>query len=60
MDALMTQDRVTAIGEPTIATYKGSTYLYFVYGYLREYDGDPPARTGLWDVNMQAGYIKLN
>ena len=51
--------RINAIGEPTIATYNGETYLYFVYGYLRSYDGDPPARTGLYDVDLQAGYIKL-
>jgi hypothetical protein len=60
MDTLMTQGRVTAVGEPTIAKYKGETYLYFVYGYLREFDGALPAKTGLWDVDMQAGFIKLN
>ena len=48
--------KITAIGEPTIATINGSEYLYFVYGYIRGYD----ATSGLADVNLQAGYIKKN
>lgn len=45
---------ITAIGEPTIATYNGGEYLYFVYGYNRDFD----AASGIADINMQAGFIK--
>lgn len=45
---------ITAIGEPTIATYNGEEYLYFVYGYNRDFD----ATSDLADINMQAGFIK--
>ena len=50
------EGKITAIGEPTIANYKGDEYLYFVYGYIRGYD----SVSGLPDINMQAGYIKKN
>ncbi|VAW94939.1 hypothetical protein MNBD_GAMMA23-1878 [hydrothermal vent metagenome] len=46
--------KITALGEPTLATINGIEYLYFVYGYIRGYD----AVSGLADINMQAGYIK--
>lgn len=46
--------KITALGEPTLATIKGIEHLYFVYGYIRGYD----AVSGLADINMQAGYIK--
>jgi len=45
---------IIAVGEPTIATRKGQEYLYFVYAYIRDFDGT----TGLPDIDMQAGYIK--
>lgn len=59
MDSTSELGRIVTIGEPTIATYEGETYLYFIYGYNRSYDGDKPARTGLYDIDLQAGYIKL-
>lgn len=46
--------KITAIGEPTIATVDGTEYLYFVYGVIRG-DGDP---SGLPDINMQVGFVK--
>ena len=49
-----TEGKIIAIGEPTIASYQGSEYLYFVYGYIRGYD----SVSGLPDIDMQAGYIK--
>ena len=60
MDNIQEKGRIVTVGEPTIGIYNGETYLYFVYGYNREFDGALPASTGLWDINMQAGYIKLN
>lgn len=50
---------VTAIGEPTIANYKGEEYLYFVYGVVRE-ELDFSNQKPLPDINMQAGFIKKN
>ena len=47
---------ITALGEPTIATINNEEYLYFVYGYVRDFDND----SGLPDINMQAGYVKKN
>ncbi len=46
--------KISALGEPTLATIDGIEYLYFVYGYVRGFD----AVSGLADVNMQAGYIR--
>ena len=46
--------KVTAIGEPTIASYDGAEYLYFVYGIIRGFD----VTSGLPDINIQAGYVK--
>lgn len=46
--------QIIAIGEPTIASYQGDTYLYFVYGVIRAFDSE----SGLADINMQAGFIK--
>ncbi len=48
--------KILAAGEPTIAVINNEQYLYFIYGYIRGYD----SVSGLWDVNMQAGYVKKN
>ena len=46
--------KIVAVGEPTIAHFNGSDYLYFVYGYIRGFD----KTTGLPDIDMQAGYLR--
>ena len=53
-DAADALGKIIAIGEPTIADFHGSEYLYFVYAYIRAYD----TVSGLPDIDMQAGYIK--
>jgi hypothetical protein len=45
--------KITALGEPTIATVNDREYLYFVYGHIRDYD----SLSGLPDIDMQAGFI---
>ncbi len=45
---------IIAIGEPTLCTYRGEKYLYFVYAVIRD-NTDP---SGLPDLNMQAGFIR--
>ncbi len=44
---------ISVVGEPTIATIDGKTYLFFVYGLLRSYDGG-----AYGDLNMQIGVIE--
>lgn len=44
---------ISVVGEPTIATIDGTTYLFFVYALLRSYDGG-----AYGDVNMQIGVIE--
>jgi len=45
---------IIAVGEPTLCTYRGEEYLYFVYAVIRD-NTDP---SGLPDLNMQAGFIR--
>jgi hypothetical protein len=45
--------QIIGLGEPTIATVNDREYLYFVYGYIRDYD----TISGLPDIDMQAGFI---
>ncbi len=52
--------QIAAVGEPTIATYKGEEYLYFVYVVFRNLDPAPPVGTGVTDLDFQAGFIKKN
>lgn len=44
---------ISVVGEPTIATIDGKTYLFFVYALLRSYDGG-----AFGDLNMQIGVIE--
>jgi hypothetical protein len=44
---------ISVVGEPTIATIGGKTYLFFVYALLRSYDGG-----AFGDLNMQIGVIE--
>jgi hypothetical protein len=46
---------ISVVGEPTIATIDGKTYLFFVYALLRSYDGGAHG-----DLNMQIGVIEKN
>ena len=46
---------ISVVGEPTIATIDGKTYLFFVYALLRSYDGG-----AIGDLNMQIGVIEKN
>ncbi|HHI80089.1 MAG TPA: hypothetical protein ENK02_08910 [Planctomycetes bacterium] len=46
--------KIIAVGEPTIATIKGKTVLFFVYVQVRGFD----ATSGLPDLDMQAGYVE--
>ncbi len=56
-----TLGRIVAVGEPTIANYKGDEYLYFVYVVFRNIDALPAdGGTGVSDLNFQAGFIKKN
>lgn len=56
-----TLGRIVAVGEPTIANYKGDEYLYFVYVVFRNIDALPvDGGTGVTDLNFQAGFIKKN
>ena len=43
-----------AVGEPTIVSYNGKTYLYFVYGINRA-----TGLNNLIDINMDAGFVEL-
>jgi hypothetical protein len=50
---------LVAVGEPTIATYKGEEYLYFVYAIIRGFDKSvAEGGTGHPDLNFQAGFVK--
>ena len=44
---------ISVVGEPTIATVDGKTYLFFVYTLLRSYDGG-----AYGDTNTQIGFIE--
>jgi len=44
---------ISVVGEPTIATINGKTYLFFVYALLRSYDGG-----AFGDLNMQIGVVE--
>jgi hypothetical protein len=46
---------ISVVGEPTIITIDGKTYLFFVYALLRSYDGGAHG-----DLNMQIGVIEKN
>lgn len=46
--------RIIALGEPTHALLDGEEYLYFVYAYIRGFD----PITGIYDLDMQAGFVK--
>lgn len=46
---------IVAVGEPTVADYKGKSYVYFVYGYIRGFD----VASGLYDIDMQAGFVEV-
>jgi hypothetical protein len=52
-DACFTGGCIFTVGEPTIATVDGKTYLFFVYALLRSYDGGAHG-----DLNMQIGVIE--
>jgi len=47
---------INVIGEPTLCSFNGEEYLYFVYGIIRAIDDS--ALTTFYDINLQAGYIK--
>jgi hypothetical protein len=49
-----TDGHITALGEPTIASYDGKTYLYFGYFYVRA-----QGLNGYVDLNGQAGFVEL-
>lgn len=44
---------ISVVGEPTLATIGGKTYLFFVYALLRSYDGG-----SFGDLNMQIGVVE--
>jgi hypothetical protein len=44
---------ISVVGEPTLATIGGKTYLFFVYALLRSYDGG-----AFGDLNMQIGVVE--
>lgn len=46
---------IITIGEPTVAEYQGRSIVYFIYGYIRAFD----SASGLYDVDMQAGYVEV-
>lgn len=49
-----TTGETVVVGEPTLASYQGKTYLYFVYGINRG-----TGLNGLIDINMDAGFVEL-
>jgi hypothetical protein len=51
---------IVTLGEPTVCTYKGEQYLYFVYGYVRAIKTNTGAvsSTVFYDIDLNAGYIK--
>ena len=53
-----TLGRIVAVGEPTIATWNGETYLYYVYVVFRNIDNTVNSPSGVADLNFQAGWIK--
>lgn len=46
-------DEIVNVGEPTIATYDGKEYLYFVYVLRRE------NTTTMVDLDMNAGFVEI-
>ena len=46
---------LVAVGEPSIATQNGKTYLYFIYAI----DRGAEAATGVRDFDLNAGYVEI-
>ena len=50
----LNSNEMITVGEPTLASYNGKTYLYFAYGFVRSISA-----SGRRDINLNAGFVEL-